>query len=108
MSAYADEILAAKDFWTAYILLAREGHCDTAGGMESQRVYGEWVRAGQPADVITFIAQAANVLPTRALTAACDYTGLIAEAHQRMKEQPAPTAQEWAETYEDIEQWEEE
>jgi hypothetical protein len=50
-------------FRRAYRKLARVGRCDGYGGMECRRVRREWLSAGAPADVETFIADRANQTP---------------------------------------------
>jgi hypothetical protein len=51
------------EFQAAYERLSEDGHCDSYGGMESERVYREWVECGKPADLDAFICDRANVGP---------------------------------------------
>ena len=50
-------------FAAAYRRLADESKCDAWGGMESRRVYAEWVTAGRPEDIDAFIYRQANLGP---------------------------------------------
>lgn len=43
--------------------LGEAGHCDTFSGMESRRVFREWVEAGRPMEMARFITERANVGP---------------------------------------------
>ncbi len=51
-----------EEFAAAYRAMAAQGHCDTLGGMESERVYEEWQLAAQPA-LWEFIRERANAGP---------------------------------------------
>lgn len=50
------------EFYDAYDRLSEEGKCDSPGGMEYTRVRDEWVRAGRPADIESFIIRRANAM----------------------------------------------
>jgi len=52
------------DFWRAYDRLSEEGACDAVGGMESLRVFEEWLDAGSPRSLGEFIRCRANAWPT--------------------------------------------
>ena len=52
-----------SDFLEAYERLAEDGKCDDPGGMECQRVFGEWELAGRPSDIDSFIRIRANWIP---------------------------------------------
>ena len=43
--------------------LAKHGICDTMGGAEYTRVLKEWLQAGQPPDITSFIKSSANRAP---------------------------------------------
>jgi len=55
---------AATMFDRTWQRLAKVGACDSAGGVESLRVWLEWTRAGRPVDVEGFIRAAANRAPS--------------------------------------------
>ena len=50
-------------FETAYEDLSQVGACDSPGGAEYRRVKQEWIKAGKPADVKSFIRSRANWVP---------------------------------------------
>jgi len=50
-------------FLSAYQRLSETGACDSPRGMECQRVYEEWLLAGQPDVVEAFIRERANAMP---------------------------------------------
>lgn len=52
-----------KRFMRVYHRLSQQGWCDGEGGMESRRVYREWVEAGCP-PLKAFIRWRANIGPT--------------------------------------------
>jgi hypothetical protein len=47
-------------FKRAWVGLSKISQCDALGSMECRRVYAEWVAAGRPASVYTFIRDHAN------------------------------------------------
>lgn len=51
-----------KRFMRVYHRLSQQGWCDGEGGMESRRVYLEWVEAGCP-PLEAFIRWRANIGP---------------------------------------------
>lgn len=55
--------MTEQDFHDAYERLAEEGACDSPGGLEYQRVLGDWIAAGKPPNVEQFIATRANADP---------------------------------------------
>lgn len=55
----ADAERTHPEFVSQWRALARVGKCDSWGGMESQRVFQEWVHAGCPAPIATFIQERA-------------------------------------------------
>ena len=54
------EVAPTDAFDQAWATLESEGGCDSHGGMEYNRVRGEWVAADQPSPVETFIREASN------------------------------------------------
>ena len=50
-------------FWRTYERLSDVGACDAPGGMESRRVFEEWLDALMPTDIEGFIRHAANIVP---------------------------------------------
>lgn len=51
---------ADKRFAEAYDRLAEDGVCDSWGGLESDRVFRQWLAAGKPDEIDGFIRQHAN------------------------------------------------
>jgi hypothetical protein len=54
------------DFWRAYDRLSHEGACDSTGGMQSRRVFDEWldewIKDDRPKPVLDeFIRRRANL-----------------------------------------------
>jgi len=52
---------AEQRFYAAWKRCARLSQCDAWGGAECRRVYREWIAAGRPALVVSFIRRRANV-----------------------------------------------
>jgi hypothetical protein len=50
-------------FKTAWKRMEMFGYCDAWGGCECRRVYREWLKAGKPRLVATFIRHRANIGP---------------------------------------------
>lgn len=51
------------EFWKTYEALAEQGACDSPGGQEYQRALEEWLKAGTPEPIATFIRARANAGP---------------------------------------------
>lgn len=47
-----------RALWTK---LSIEGACDSRGGAEFHRVFGEWIKAGKPSGIVNFIRGRANL-----------------------------------------------
>lgn len=54
---------AGARFAMTYQAMAEESRCDSPGGMEFWRVFGEWIEAGAPLPCTEFIQKRANVGP---------------------------------------------
>lgn len=60
----SEELPRGGRFRKAWERMARLGYCDGWGGAECRRVYRAWVRAGRPWPIASWIAVAANVVPS--------------------------------------------
>lgn len=58
----AGDVIAVREFHSAYERLSAEGKCDSPGGAEYQRVLHEWIE-DQPDDMEEFIVRRANAVP---------------------------------------------
>ncbi len=63
MESSRERLEMVLDFWRACHRLSSAGHCDSIVGAESRRVFGEWIDAGRPAEIDTFIIERANTPP---------------------------------------------
>lgn len=63
INEFKEHASLVRAFYATWRRLARLGACDALDTMECFRVYGEWISAGRPRRMVSFICSAANRPP---------------------------------------------